>query len=315
MPDEAELTPDDLLAVGLKKKRSKTLLLIAGGLAALAVLYLAGSFAFKKLSGSHEPSAYEEEPTPMLFAGVEKSDTAGMTDLLTDTLEFVDLPADPVDTLAIPVVNLTSDVIDTAEAIPLPGDDHLSDPDLLNALVTEATVLDTSLDFETGLLAPIRPLSEFEIPKFPWEVDRQDRMNAEARRLDSLSAALAAQSLNPKVVEVPSAASKATIDSMAAQLAVKDNTINIIAEEKRQYEARFARLKGDIDAAREAQVKKLVKIVEAMKPSAAAELLSKSSPDEISEILFKVKPKTASKILQYIPVDIATQIAAEVVRK
>lgn len=65
----------------------------------------------------------------------------------------------------------------------------------------------------------------------------------------------------------------------------------------------------EVDTLRELKIKKLAKMVEAMNPQSAAQVLGAYSPQELSEVLIRLKPRTAARILEAMPAARAGEVS------
>ena len=304
MSDEPDITSEELaVALGKKKRSSKPIIIGSLGLTAIVILFYVGKSLISNKTETKEDSAAR---TVNELPPLDLSDTAGLADLLFDTLELAgDGITEPNDTLELPIQQLTSAQVDTSEFVEIPGIDYLDKSELLNGTISsDEFQFDTSVEFELAIAASMRPETGFPSLQL-WKTESD---TVKPNSIDT-SAILAA--FGPQI----SQASRAEIDSLTAIANEKERALQMLASDNEALSTKLTRYKPKIDSTRAVQIKRLVKIIETMSPVAAANMLSTQSTDEITEILFRLKPKKASKILQQLPPGIASDIAVRIVRQ
>lgn len=302
MSEEPDVsTPQAASLSGTKKSFVKLSIIGVSIVAVVGVAFIVGK-SFKK--GESEQSAKPAQSLSLQMSQTENNDTSGLAELLLDTLELADIP-NPLDSIELPLAQLTGSQVDTSEYVEIPGVEYLDDFSLLNAsLRGDEIELDTMLEIQLGIAQPIRPSVEFPaisfgqgdtIPRSPVSVDT--------------AAILAA--FKPASHDLAHHKS----DSLARVVYEKEQELQLLANDNQKLSSKLTRYSPKIDSTRAANIKRLVKIIETMSPVAAAGMLSSYTSDEITEILFKVKPRKASLILQQLPPNMASEIAVRVVRE
>jgi len=301
MSEGPELTQEDLAKVfGRKKRYAKPIAFGLIGVGGIAVLLFVGkSFLTRNPQETTEKSPIEE-------ISLINRDTTGLSGLLFDTLELAeDGIYDLNDSVELPIRQLTGTQVDSSEYVEIPGTDYLDNSELLNGLVSgEEILLDSSLEFDLAIAASMRPgqdFSSFGIATTSTDTFRQQPIDT--------AAIIAA--LKPQLIGT----SQAQIDSLKAVAETKEQTLQLLAANNQELSTKLVRYKPKIDSTRAVQVKRLVKIIETMSPSAAANMLSTQTTDEITEILFRVKPRKAAQIIQQLPPGMAADITVRVVRQ
>lgn len=69
------------------------------------------------------------------------------------------------------------------------------------------------------------------------------------------------------------------------------------------------------DTLREARVKRLAKMIEAMNPQSAAQMMANYSPEEVTEILYYLKPRAAARLLEAMPSTLSSEVAKRIGKK
>jgi len=305
-----EISEADLhRAFGKKPKWLVPALISLGSVALVAVLYFAGG---KFLPTVSTPSLSLKVPDP-------KPITEEFAQFLTDSLGENDLDpdaaADTTDTLSSYIAKLTGSSVDTSSvAVDLPTSPLDSIHGLMAARVTTADLMgDTTSSLEEYLITPITGQSPLELPRMPWETPAPQPQGP-MLGMDTLSTQPLKAEISAKdSVEI--AIRQAQIDSLSIQLSASERALMKATDDRTKMADKLDRLGTAIDSARSAELKRLGKILETMKPGAAAQMLAGRTPAEVMEILFKVKPRTAAQIMQYLPPTLASDIAARVVRR
>ena len=305
---ETELTDEEIARVLNRKPKWVVPTLISlGSIGVLTLLvYFGGSFL---------PSG--NVPTPMLTPPEPKLPTPEFVESLTDTLDLGDLGADietdSTDSLHLYLKHLLATPVDTSQMAELPPMLYDTVSGILSARVEPTDLVgDTTLPYLEMLISPLRN-DIMEVPKMPWEVQEKGVPSFAESSRDTLTAvaAPALSEKDKKALEVK----QSQIDSLALQLGAAERALAKTSEERTNLAERIDRLKPALDSVRTAELKRFSKILETMKPAAAAQMLAQRTPSEVSEILFRVKPRTAAAIMQYLPPQLASDIAARVVRR
>lgn len=304
MADEKDLTPIDSPQPPSGGRAWLRPALIGLGCAvALAAFYFGGGALIEALRGPVKPEQ------PKAATSVPHGAPEGLAELTSDTIgaeeEGIALPSD---TLALPLQEMTSAPVDTFQAEDIPGMSDAEMRTLLNTVVTgEEAQMDTSLTLEEAITAPLRPEpQQFLRGMSGGRADTSQSPAGVASKDTITSSLLGSTGAGP---------GQAVFDSLAAQLALREQELARITEENSRLADRMKRLGGGLDSAQTAQLKRLAKIIETMKPAAAAAMLASQTPGEVTEILFRVKPRTAAQIMENLPPTLATDIAARVVRR
>jgi len=305
---ESELSEEEIARVLQRKPKWMVPALISLGSIGLIVLLV-------NFGGSLLPKG--EAPKPMLTPPESKIPTAEFLETISDTLDSTDLIRDiepeSADSLKHYIRQLLATPVDTTQVADLPRQYYDDEMNLIAARVDDADLVgDTTLPFLEMLISPVQNF-KMETPLMPWEMEAQ-RTAALNQQKAAEAAAMTAPPVSAKeqkALEVK----QAQIDSLALQLSAAERALAKTSEERTELADRIDRLKPALDSTRAVELKRFSKMLETMKPAAAAQLLANRSSDEVSEILFKVKPKTAAAILQNLPPQLASDIAARVVRR
>jgi len=305
---EQILSDQDIRRVlGRKPRWVAPALIIVGGFAALILFYFAGGSLVKQF----------QTPTPMLAPPEPKPTPEGLAEILADTIDIEDFKAeasiDSSDTLNLMIQKALTTPVDTLRYVELPGTPFDSLYGMMTAIVMDDDLFaasDSSLD--EILATPIKS-AVGELPSMPWQKPTGEP-EATAPTLDSASVARA-HLLGREEAKSELDARQALIDSLRGELFGAERELVQVTGERNSLGAKFERLSGAIDSARSAQVKKFSKILESTKAPVAAQMLEKLEPADRLEIILKLKPRTASQILEYLPSDIAGELAARVVRR
>lgn len=272
------------------------------GLGLVAILVFVGKGFLQKRSD--KPDTHVEQAKEL--AGLApNSDTAALAELLFDTLDYDDGIYDVADTVSLPISTLVNAVVDSNEYVEIPGEDYLDNHALLNGIVTGDEVeLDESGEFDLMLAGSMRQ----GIEDFDFTMGNKAKDSLKPAIIDTAAIVAA---FKPQIV----GDSKFEIDSLRAVASMKEQNLQMLAANNQELSEKLVRYKPRIDSTRAVQVKRLVKIIETMSPSAAAGMLASQTTDEITEILFKVKPRKAAQILQQLPPAVAADVTVRVVRQ
>jgi len=296
--EEQDLTPEELRAVG-KGNRKPLLIIALAGLAGVAALWL----LLKSSDRPQQPIPTAHEQRPALTVAEHDVDLGSVTGdtlasaLPNDTAEPIDLDAghDLAIADSVPQEDLPSN---------LPESDFVK---MLKADVSDEELLAIPTGEEDALLAA-------HLEGVPTALYGLHSATSDSEGIiqfipvDSsviIQTALAAY--KDSVAQVLDTTMRAGSEARAA--------LEQLSGANRQLSDRLARVAAKVDSARAAEVKRLAKIIESMRPAAAAQMLAERSPDEVSEILFKVKPRAAALILQEMAPSQSSGVAARVVRK
>ncbi|NQU06114.1 MAG: hypothetical protein HQ568_08480 [Calditrichaeota bacterium] len=172
--------------------------------------------------------------------------------------------------------------------------------ELLNAAITpiDNDPLVDSLYYDF-LTEPIEPM--------PEDVQTQDRSAWD--ETDSTYTTVS------QVISVDTAAIFERIYTLEDRMSELVGHLSRSESENRDLQGKIDRLKTAHDSLRSVEVKRLAKIIEAMKPEKAAAMLKNRKSDLITELLFKVKPRTAAKLMENLPVDKRSQVTGWVMKK
>ena len=310
---EQLLSRDELrraLGHGTRAKWLVPALISLLAIGALTAVYYFGSMLL--------PSSTPPKPTATPPVAKAQADTQAVADMSLDTLDALELHnaviPDTTDSLQRYVKEMLARPVDTTSAADLPTVPLDSIPGLMNAVVTSGDIPnDSTRSFEEQISSPMGRSKEMGVYEFLGRKSPYDgQTNAGVQSVSDTLLKLAAQTSE---VARKLSIQQAYIDSLNQRLATAQQSANQAGTEKAALAEKVDRLKPALDSTRTAEVKRLAKIVGLMQSAAAAQLLTQRTPDEIVEILFRVKPRTAAQIMQALPPQLASEIAARVVRR
>lgn len=296
---DEEFTDEELDEIlGRSGSRKKLILGIAGiGLALVVIVWLFTGVKPGDISSlSDKDSLDTAEPD-----SAEVLATAEVTD--SSTVETAEKPSQKVDETS-PAPAEVEDILSASikgETDILSGAAASEFYSILNAEVSsEEMAALTDDDFQAILFEPLMPS-----PKMPIT----------ARTEETLRQWIEARSREIEQMPLDSTRFLTAIDSLNRLLSNKDNQLLRAISDKDKALERLDRLKNVSDSMRSFEVKKLAKIIEAMKPNEAAMLLEDKSSAELIEVLFRVKPRTAAQILEELPPRIGADVATRIIKQ
>jgi hypothetical protein len=299
-PKLEELSREEIeAALGKGLPRGLIFGVVGAVLILVSVLMLTGVFKGKKHPAGEVETIAETKPAPESAADTARLEAQPTAEKAAD-IEKGSPRISPEEVVDITRGDLTFSEDSIKVDIQLPSGDYFNQ--LLNAQITpEETGAFDVTDYDKFLLIPIEPLPEAFPPAmrpFPMIPDTLAELMRELQmapvdterifsRLDSL---------------------KLELDALQIRLSASEELTDAVM---RELEAAALRT----DSLRAAEIKRLAKIVDVMKPEAAATMLRDKRDQDIKDVLFRVKPRTAAKVLENFPPDRRSQLAESIVKR
>ncbi|MBM3326359.1 MAG: hypothetical protein FJY65_05195 [Calditrichaeota bacterium] len=297
MPEETEITPQELNRV-LGKSKSKTYVLSAAGIAVASLM----TWWF---IGKSKPPETKPAVTTLILQPSEHTEDSSRTPF-PEIETRATLPESAFDSL---------DITDTLLQLP---SDSLGGLELPDGRSTAELLALVKTEVKAEEAAKVAGLTTDELIMAPldttlWPSFYRTGLTSADARLAMMN--IDSQAIGRKYVSQVMDSASRRLDSLSQRLTEAQTAMATLSTDNLQLTERLSRLKGALDSTRTSEIKRLTKIIESMRPTQAAAMLRNRSTDDLTEILFKLKPRTAAAILQAMPESQAAEIAARVVRR